>query len=87
MPSSKSSRAMIKTLSEEALGGTLKIGLSKGVKGQVKLLDEAIVCRWRWFEVCLLHRHLSMRGEELKDRDCVEERRESGGHISLGQAK
>ena len=50
-------------------------------------MDKDIVRRWRWFEACLLHRHLILRGEELKARDCVEERRESGGHMSLGQAK
>ena len=40
MPSPKSGRASSKVSSEEALEGTLKIVLSKG---QVKLLDEAIV--------------------------------------------
>ena len=87
MPSPKSGRASSKISSKEALEGTLKIGLLKGAKGQVKLLDEAIVCRWIWFEACLLRKHLSLRGELLKARECKEERRESGGHMSLGQAK
>ena len=78
---------MSKTSLKEELGVTLKIGLLKGAKGQVKLLDEAIVHRWRWFGACLLRRHLSLRGEVLKARECEEERRESGGHMLLWQAK
>ena len=73
MPSPKLGRASSKISLEEALEGTLKIGLSKGAKGQVKLLDEAIVSIWRWFGACLLRMHLSLRGEELKAGDCVEE--------------
>ena len=53
----------------------------------MKLLDEAMVHKWGWREACLLRRHLSLRGEELKARECVEETRESGDHMSLGQAK
>ena len=83
MPSLKSGIATSKISLEEALEGTLKIGLSKGVKGQVKLLDEAIVRRGRWVGACVPRRHLSLKGEVTKERESEEERRESGGHMSL----
>ena len=49
----------------------------------MKLLDGAIVHRGGWVEACVLRRHLSLKGEVIKSRECMEERRESGGHMSL----
>ena len=82
MPSPKLGRASSKISLEEALEGTLKIGLSKGVKGKMKLLYEAMVRRWRWLEACLIHGHLSLRGWEIKAGDCMEKQRVSGGNMS-----
>ena len=53
----------------------------------MKLLDGAIVRRGGWVEACILHMHLSVKGEVVKVRECEEERRESGGHMSIFQAK
>ena len=49
----------------------------------MKFLDGAIVHRGGWVEACILRRNLSMKGEVLKARECEEERRERGGHMSL----
>ena len=68
---------------EEELICIIRNGLSMRGRGKVKLPEEAIVRKGGWAGACGLHRHLSLKGEVIKARECEEERRESGGHMSL----
>ena len=65
----------------------MRNGLSKGGRGQVKILGEVIVCRGGWAREYGMCGHLSLKGVIIKARGCEEERRESGDHLSLCQAK
>ena len=61
----------------------MRLWLSKGAEGKMKLQDEAMVHNGRRLEVFLLNGHLILRGWHIKAGGFMEGVEVGGGHTSL----